>query len=121
MTYNTPIHTTSADLERLEHEEAEALERMAMAAEREDPKPEKLDAILTEIEKLASAELVFLLRHADKTAKDRPEIERHRIAQAGRRLAAELLDGCRKLERFRPDDSVPGYLLAGSDIPLRVL
>lgn len=116
--YGTPIHTTSADLERLEREEAEALERMAMATEREDPKPEKLDGILTEIEKLAAGDLVYALRNADKTAKDRTEIERHRIAQAGRRLAAGLLDGCRKLERFRPDDDLPGVLQKGSSIPM---
>lgn len=117
--YGTPINTNSADLERLEREEAEVLERMAMAAEREEPQPEKLDGISTEIEKLASADLVYALRNADKTAKDRTDIERHRLAQAGRRLAAELLEGAKKMERFRPDDSVPGYLLAGSDIPLR--
>lgn len=119
MKFNEPIPTNSADLERLEREESECLERMALAAEREDPQPEKLDVILTEIEKLAAADLVYALRNAEREAKDRTEIERHRLAQAGRRLAAELLEGAKKMERYRPDDSVPGYLLAGSDIPLR--
>lgn len=116
MTYNKPIPVTSAELEQIEREEAEALERMAMRAE--EPPPEKVDEILAEIEKLAAADLVMLLRHANTSAIRRNEIERARIAQAGRKLAAELLDGCRKFERYRPDGDVPEFLRAGSDVPM---
>jgi hypothetical protein len=120
VTHDTPISVTSEQLTELAHQEAEAEERAALEAMRaaDEPQPAQLDAMLTEIEKLAAADLVMLLRHANTTAISRNEIERARLAQAGRKLAAELLDGCRKLERFRPSDDVPEWLREGSDTPL---
>jgi hypothetical protein len=119
-TTDTPIPVTSAELESIEREEAEALERMAMRepAPEPAPAPVEINAILTEIEKLAAADVVHKLRHADATAREHTEIERGRIAQAGRRLAAELMAGAAKLERYRPDDEVPEYLREGSVTPL---
>lgn len=110
MIFNTPIRTSSVELTRLEREEAEAEELLALRAMLPEPTPEQLDPHLEEIERLAAADLVMLLRHAERTGRERNEIERARIAQAGRRLAAELLDGARKLERYRPSDDVPDYL-----------
>jgi hypothetical protein len=113
MKHDVPLLTNSADLEQLERDEAEAIERQAMQVLRNEPEPiiePRIAQYLDDVERLAAADLVMLLRHADKTAKDRNEIERARISQAGRRIAAEILDGCRKLERYRPDEFVPAYL-----------
>ena len=122
-TYDTPIRTTSAELSAEALAIAEADERAALkAAQSSDAEvviaQATLDAHLTEIERLAAADLVMLLRHASDTAVTRDEIERARLAQAGRRLAAELLDGCRKLERYRPSNDIPDYLREGSDVPM---
>ncbi len=124
MKHDVPLLTNSADLEQLEREEAEVLERQAMLTLRNEPEPiiePRIAQYLDDVERLAAADLVMLLRHADKTAKDRNEIERARIAQAGRRIAAEILDGCKKLERYRPDDELPHFLREGSDVPIRAL
>ena len=114
MITDKPLRVTSSDLERIEREDAAAVERAALEAMVEaENKPQPLDPILTEIEKLAAGDLVYKLRNASFTAKDHTEIERARIAQAGRRLAAELLDGAKRMERYRADDDdIPQYLRA---------
>ena len=122
-TYDTPIRTTSAELSAEALAIAEADERAALkAAQSSDAEvviaQATLDAHLTEIERLAAADLVMLLRHASDTAETRDEIERARLAQAGRRLAAELLEGARRLERYRPNGEIPDYLREGSDVPM---
>jgi hypothetical protein len=116
VTYDKPLHVTSAELTRIAHEDAEraeAEERRALQAMLDEPTP-VLDQYLDDIERLAAADLVMLLRHADTTALSRDEEERARIAQAGRRLVAELLDGARKLERYRADNGVPQWLQEGA-------
>lgn len=117
MMFDTPIPTTSEELTRLEREDQEALERMQM---RSAPKPEPEFPIehVREMDRMSAGTLVLLLRNAEETALSRDELERSRLAQAGRRVAAELLAGARKLERYRPDDSIPAYLLIDSDVPL---
>ena len=119
--YDKPIPVTSAELTVQALAEAEAEERAALRSMQslpEAPTPEQLDPFLEEIERLAAADLVMLLRHASATALRRSEIERSRIAQTGRRLAAELLDGARKLERYRSDGEIPDFLREGSDVPM---
>jgi hypothetical protein len=124
MKTDTIYHLSSPELEQLEREEFEALERQSMQTLRNEPEPiiePRIAQYLDDVERLSAADLVMLLRHADKTAKDRNEIERARISQAGRRIAAEILDGCKKLERYRPDDELPHFLREGSDVPIRAL
>ena len=75
-TYDTPIRTTSAELSAEALAIAEADERAALkAAQSSDAEvviaQATLDAHLTEIERLAAADLVMLLRHASDTAETR--------------------------------------------------
>lgn len=120
MLFDKPFPTSSAEMEMVEREEMEALERMARATRdssfEEDP---TINMRMEEFARLAAGELVMLARHPEAAAMSRNELERSRLAQSVRRLAAELLHAARVWERYRPDDETPKYLQEGSTISLR--
>lgn len=116
MTFDKPYLTSSLALTLEAEAEAAAEERAALDAMK--PRETLIDERLTEMERLAAADLVMKMRNVEQLAKSCSDAERARFADIFERTAKQFEAAALKLRRFRPDLDTPGYLREGSTAPL---
>lgn len=130
MLFDKPFPTSSAEMEMLEREEMEALERMARATRdssfeehlpaRPMPPGDYVDRVVWEIDRMSAADLVMKMRDVEMLSKQWTEMERAHYAKVFLSTAKQFESAALRLKRIRVciDDETPKYLQEGSDVPL---